>query len=845
MTVVTRREPELVLLRKQAEEWALNRRERVTSAHLLAAIADLPGVASDLLRERGLSAEALLKAARTSTDDDADPIRGAVQRAREVATSLRASEPGALHLLVALLGARRCAGYRVLDQFGVDVARLRVTATNAGLEGLGRRRVVARTEESNEREERGARGAQAPHAAMQQAPRTNRAVTVSLTPKPVPITRRPTSDPRAEELPEAPGLQPEVALAVAALEQKDTEQKDPGAFKNTRRKRSSKHARFVLDARNFKLLNSIGRNLTLAAANGELQPVVGRDAEVDQVLDVLAKREGHNPCLVGVSGVGKTSIVHGVAQRIARGAESSLDERVIVEVFTSELLAGTGVRGSLAQRVSDLKKEVQAAEGRVVLFFDEAHQLFSADAGEELAAELKRALGASELPCIGATTPADFQRCFEADPTLLRRFSRLDIEEPDRLRALEILESLAPGFERHHQVRFTAEALQHAVDWSARYITGRALPDKAIALIDLAGARARRRGASEVRSDEIAELVSETAQVPVERLLESDGERLLNLERTLATRVVGHSAHLQRMARIIRRNAAGLGANRPIGTFLLLGPTGVGKTESAKAIAAVLFGSEQAMTRLDLSEYSEAHAVARLIGAPPGYVGHEAGGQLTEAVRRRPYQVLLFDEIEKAHTDVLETFLPLFDEGRLTDGRGRTVDFTKTVIILTSNIGAREAIESGARRLGFGPREGVQVAQAGTSERVIAVAREQLSPEFFNRLDEVLVFGGLARAEVEEIARRLLQQLTDTVYAQRGVELRIEPCVVNLLLTEGGFDSALGARPMKRAIARHVEAPLAEALLSERVRSGDFVVLSASGAEVAIRVEAARTVAAE
>lgn len=826
MTVVTRREPELVLLRKRAEDWAQTRRERVTSAHLLAAIADLPGLASDLLGERGLSAEALLKAARTSTDEDADPIRGAVQRAREVATSMRAEEPGALHLLVALVGARRCAAYRVLDQFGVDVGRLRLSATNAGALGLGRRRVPLRADEPSQ-------------LLAQQGQRTTRAVTVSLTPKPVPITRKPTTESRMVE------VEAEVHAAPQALEPDVAEPNDSALSKPSRRKRAAKHTRFILDPRAFKLLNAIGRNLTLAAANGELHAVVGRESEVEQVLDVLAKREGHNPCLVGVAGVGKTSIVHAVAQRIVKGVESGLDDRVIIEISTAELLAGTGVRGALAQRVSDLKKEVQASEGRVVLFFDEAHQLFSADSGEELSSELKRALGASELPCIGATTPAEFQRCFEGDPTLLRRFSRLDVEEPDRYRARLILDSLAPRFERHHEVRFKPEALQNAVDWSARYVAGRALPDKAIALIDLAGARARRRGRVEVRSEEIAELIAEAAQVPVERLLESDGERLLNLEQALATRVVGHSAHLQRMARIIRRNAAGLGGKRPIGTFLLLGPTGVGKTESAKAIAAVLFGSEQAMTRLDLSEYSEAHAVARLIGAPPGYVGHESGGQLTEAVRRRPYQVLLLDEIEKAHAEVLETFLPLFDEGRLTDGRGRTVDFTNTVIILTSNLGAREAGKSGSGRLGFGQRETPSAKPLGSAERVVAVAREQLSPEFFNRLDEVLVYGALERSEVEEIARRLLQQLTDTVYAQRNVELRIEPCVVSLLLAQGGFDGTLGARPMKRAIARHVEAPLAEALLAETVRAGDYAVLSARGNELSIRVEQARTVAAE
>jgi ATP-dependent Clp protease ATP-binding subunit ClpC len=315
---------------------------------------------------------------------------------------------------------------------------------------------------------------------------------------------------------------------------------------------------------------------------------------------------------------------------------------------------------------------------------------------------------------------------------------------------------------------------------------------------------------------------------------------MLRLESTLAESVVGHTASLSRIASILRRNAAGLGGQRPIGTFLLLGPTGVGKTETAKAIASSLFGAATALTRLDLSEYSEAHAVARLIGAPPGYVGHEAGGQLTQAVRRRPYQVLLLDEVEKAHQDVLEAFLPLFDEGRLTDGRGRTVDFTNTVIVLTSNIGAREATK-GSARVGFGQRS---QQRTGNDDRVVSAAREQLSPEFFNRLDEVLVFGALSETEVEEIARRLLQRLADNVYQQRSIELDIDVDVVRLLLEQGGYDAALGARPMKRAIARLVEAPLAELLLAGS-SSGERIAVGVSSGQVRFTRQGGRWAAAE
>ena len=452
------------------------------------------------------------------------------------------------------------------------------------------------------------------------------------------------------------------------------------------------------------MLTALGKNLTLAAARGELDPVVGRDDVIEQTLDVLAKREGNNPCLVGVAGVGKTSVVRGIAQHIAEHATArSLDDRIIVQIPIGELVAGTGVRGALAARLGAIKREVALARGRVVLFFDEIHQLFMGDAAEEIASELKLALARGELPCIGATTLEEYQKAIGNDAALARRFTLVEVDEPSREDAYLVLEALRPKLEAHHVVGYETEALAHG----RRLV--RALPARVArcptrpsrSSISRARARAAARGAPS-SPDTVAEVVAELADMPVERLLESDGDRMLQLEEILAERVVGHGEPIRRIARILRRNAAGLGSRRPIGTFLLLGPTGVGKTETAKAIAEALFHCESAMTRLDLSEFSEAHAVARLIGAPPGYIGHEAGGQLTEAVRRRPYQVILLDEIEKAHPDVLTAFLGVFDEGRLTDGRGRTVDFTNTVILMTSNLGSEETGASPRRRVGFG-----------------------------------------------------------------------------------------------------------------------------------------------
>jgi ATP-dependent Clp protease ATP-binding subunit ClpC len=814
--IAGRFESELALVKRIADELAQKQKERASSAHLLAAIAARPSPASDLLRERKLGVEELLRAARGVDEELEEPLKACLQRAREIAGRMGDGDAAAVHLLVALVGEPRCSARRVLEGLNVDTSRLRTQAVQVGLGLVGRRRATPEP---------------AREAPLPPPRRASTAVKVPLYP------------------PARKAAQGEAASAQAA-----TETRSAGVIvpvmalpSNTQRERTSAlralhpvplldkplhkepepWERFELDPQRFPTLTSLGKNLTLAAARGELDPVVGRDAVIEQALDVLAKREGNNPCLVGIAGVGKTSVVRGLAQRIAAAEDVlSLDDRVIVQIPVSELLAGTGVRGALASRVGALRKEVLAAKGRVVLFFDEIHQLFSGDAAEEIASELKIAFSRGELPCIGASTPEEFQKAFAADAGLARRFSLLEVEQPTREQAYLIVDALKPGLEAHHQVRYQTEALALGVGWSVRYLPGRALPDKAVSILDLAGARTRRRGKPEVTAESVAEVVAELADMPVERLLEADGERMLRLEEILAERVVGHSPQIRRIARILRRNAAGLGSRRPIGTFLLLGPTGVGKTESAKAIAEVLFHCDSAMTRLDLSEFSEPHAVARLIGAPPGYVGHEAGGQLTEAVRRRPYQVILLDELEKAHPDVLTSFLAVFDEGRLTDGRGRTVDFTNTVILMTSNLGADQSGSTSRRRVGFGNDA---QDRADLEQSVIAAARGALAPELYNRIDEVLVFAPLARDEVREIARRLLEGVRRALSAQRGLRLDFGPEVVEFLLDHGGFDPTLGARPMKRTIARLVEAPLAEKILRGELVPKSTLLLSVEG----------------
>jgi ATP-dependent Clp protease ATP-binding subunit ClpC len=794
-------ESELVTLRRLADELADKKKERATTGHLLAAIASFPGPAADLLAERRLDPEVLIKAARIHTDDARDAVSRAMQRARELAARGAKREAGSLHLLFALCQERTTAAYRAVEQCGSDVAKLRAAALQIVM-GIAPPRRMARAE--------------------MPMPSQRIATTIPMRPRASPLMTSPPM-PRV-----APSTVPPAQRVVT----KPKKPHRPPIMTRESRKTSSHETtkkqadRFELDEKTFPVLTLLGRNLTLAASRGELDPVVGREDEIERILDALARRNANNACVVGPAGVGKTSVVRGVALRTAGlGGEPSRDDCIVIEIDVAALISGTAARGSLTEKIGQIKTE--AKDKRIVLFFDELPSLF-ADGGDEAISELKSALAKNEIRCIGTATREDFRRVIEADAALARRFTVVDVEEPSHEEAFLAIESVVPLYEKHHDATYPSSALAAAVNWSVRYVPGRALPDKALGILDLAGARARRRGAREVGREQVAEVVAELAGVPIERLLETDGDRMLRLEQLLGERIVGHEKQLSRVASVLRRNASGFRSQRPIGSFLLLGPTGVGKTETAKAIAECLFGSPDAMTRLDLSEYAEPHAIARLVGAPPGYVGHEAGGQLTEAVRRRPYQVVLLDEIEKAHRDVLEAFLQVFDEGRLTDGRGRTIDFTNCVLFMTSNIGAE--ITQGARsqrgRIGFGAKpEERKSSNDDYEEKICGAARAALPPELYNRLDEVLAFAPLTRIDVSEIARRMLASLAAELEATRGVTLDVNDAAVEALLDNGGFDAELGARPMRRAISRLIEAPIAEMILRGEIARGDVATV--------------------
>ncbi|HEY3497324.1 MAG TPA: Clp protease N-terminal domain-containing protein, partial [Polyangiaceae bacterium] len=552
-------EPELHALRQLAEDLAGRQKDRLTSAHLLAAIAARPSPAAQLLNERKLGLDEILRLGRNVPDDFSDAVRALLTKSHAVAARMGKTRASAEHLLVALLGEPRSAARRVVEQAGADVARLRTAALHIGQGLIAGRRLP---------DGMGTAPAAAALAAPVPPPRpasTRRPATpVSL------FKLQPKKSPPPEAV-ETDAPPPVAAPNTTAAPHAQAQAAAPARPSAPPPAASEPEDRFELDPQRFPVLTALGRNLTRAALRGELDPVVGRDGVIEQALDVLAKREGNNPCLVGVAGVGKTSVVRGLAQRIADARDAgTLDDRIVVQIPIGELVAGTGVRGALAARLGAIKKEVMAARGRVVIFFDEIHQLFLGDAAEEIASELKLALARGEIPCIGATTLEEYQKAIGNDAALARRFTLVEVDEPSREDAYLVLEALKPKLEAHHAVAYQSEALATAVAWSVRYLPGRALPDKAVSILDLAGARSRRRGRLAVGPETVAEVVAELADMPIERLLESDGDRMLKLEAILAERVVGHSEGIRRIARILRRNAAGLGSRRPIGTFLLL-----------------------------------------------------------------------------------------------------------------------------------------------------------------------------------------------------------------------------------------------------------------------------------
>ena len=580
-----------------------------------------------------------------------------------------------------------------------------------------------------------------------------------------------------------------------------------------------------------RILDQYSRDLTLLAASGSFDPVIGRDEEIRRSVQILSRRSKNNPVLIGEPGVGKTAVAEGIAAYIAGSdAPESMAGKRLVALDLPALLAGTKYRGDFEERVKAVLKDVKKA-GDVILFIDEMHTMIGAGSAEgaiDAANILKPALGRGEVQIIGATTPEEYRRHIEKDAALERRFQPVKIAEPSRSDSLKMLGAVRQSLEKHHGVKISDAALTAAVDLSARYINDRFLPDKAIDLADEAAAHIRVSGGGLVTAEDIAGIVSMWTGIPVANLSADETKRLCNMESILHRRVIGQNEAVTAVSRAIRRGRVGLSdPDRPIGSFLFLGPTGVGKTELCRALAEAVFGESDAMIRLDMSEYMEKHAVSKLIGSPPGYVGYEDGGQLTERVRRKPWSVVLFDEIEKAHEDVWGILLQIMDDGRLTDSAGRVVSFRNTIIVMTSNVGAK-SISEGRPRMGFTPDGGdeAQLMRARINEEL----RRTFKPEFLNRIDETIVFRRLSRAEIRSIAERMLLTVAERFKAL-GMTLSVPDQVVDFL-AERGYDEKYGARPLRRAIRSMIEDKAAELMLTDSLGRGDTVQARIDGNEL-------------
>jgi ATP-dependent Clp protease ATP-binding subunit ClpC len=574
------------------------------------------------------------------------------------------------------------------------------------------------------------------------------------------------------------------------------------------------------------MLNRYGRDLTLLAQEGQLNPVIGRENEIRTMAQILLRRTKNNPLLVGEAGVGKTCLVEGLAQRLVQEkVAEALKDRRIVELSLSSVVAGTRYRGDFEERLEKILAEARD-HPEVVLFLDEIHTLVGAGSASGMVMDaaniLKPALARGELTCIGATTMDEYRRYIERDAALERRFEVVQVREPSAEETHQILTGLRPSYEDHHNLKIADEALAAAVKLAERYIRTRHFPDKAIDLIDTACSQVKLQTVSgtqggQVRAKDVAQVVAQRTGIPVESLSREEAQVLLALEDALRKRVMGQEEAVAAVAETVRAYRSGLrNPRRPSGVFLFLGPTGVGKTELVRALAAELFGSEDKLLRFDMSEYMERHTVSRLIGSPPGYVRSDEEGQLTGAVRTNPYSIVLFDELEKAHPEVLDLFLQIFDAGRLTDSQGHVVDFSNTIIVMTSNVGS--AVSSAS--VGFRVHEISEPRDAYVA-RVQRAVRETFRPEFINRIDEMVIFNPLDRETLRQIAAKFLEEVRGYL-AERNLDLIVLDEVYDLLIVEG-YNEAYGAREMQRAVDRLITKPMARVLLEQHVQSGEAV----------------------
>ena len=871
---------EVKAIRAQAESVARGTQRQCNSVHLLIGALLVESPARELLLEAGIDEATALDVYERLEDpgdreDGAEVLKEINRLAEGLAENVGSREVTPTVLLASMLRVRHALASKVLEAGGVNVPGLRA-------------KLIGHVTLANDR---------AGITGQRQAPRqmeTGLSGTTSLTglsrtdlraPEPLPSRRlqlpmqapiehllrerdppRTQSQARPEQqrLPEMvrplePAVSPPTSLAPqnptprnlepvlppqsVKPETRGVEQAPRPAPPRKVEPSASTHRNvFVLEQAQYPTLLEIGRNLTQAALNGEIDPIFGRDAIIDAVIDVLLMKQVNNPCLIGEAGVGKTAVVEGLALRLAGNVEQygRLGSAVIIEIQTSALLAGTALRGAFSERMRKLRDEVAKAEGQVLVFMDEIHTIMGAGTGDgplDAANDLKSALSRGKFPLIGATTRTEYERHIEKDPAMERRFQTVDVPEPSATEAIAILSGVAPVYAKHHQVLYSHEAIQSAVHLSKRFITDRCLPDKAIAVLDRAGAQTRRAGRPQVLVDDVARAVHQLTAVPMDRLLADERGRIRDLAGDLQARIVGHDAAMQRVARRIQRNYAGFSGDRPLASLLFVGAPGVGKTETARALAQALFVVDDALVRFDMTEFSEAHSVAKLIGSPPGYVGHAQAGQLAHALQKRPYRVLLFDEIDRAAPEVLSLLLQLLDAGRIKDAHGQIVDVRNCIVVMTSNLGAELLVQGVRRKVGFGqfdaaPPEHLEQDPA-LENAVIERAKSALPPEFWSRIDEPIVFRPLGLAAARQIAIRHLELGAQRLYDARLIRYTATDAVVDLLL-DGGLDPAHGARSLRSRVESLVEAFVTDCILDGQLQTGMEVVLTVVNGRVAL-----------
>jgi ATP-dependent Clp protease ATP-binding subunit ClpC len=817
-----------------------------TSVHYLVATYLVECQARELLAETGVDDARVLDTYEKmqEREDSAEALKDIHRQAEQLAESTGSLEVTSTILLASMLRVRHALASRVLDRAGVNLPGLRarvigqVTLQNDRAT-TGSRPAVrmpddrgpSRTDLPSLREGRVStsrlEAVQAPRAEPHPDPGPTRRLPVPSIDQ-VQARAEPTPRPQAQQVP-----------VQTAQPQRETPQPRPPA----KPKKDDPGAVRELDPAKYPALNELGRNLTAAALRGEIDPIVGRDDIIDAVIDILLMKQVNNPCLIGEAGVGKTAIAEGLALKLVSHPElyGRLGTAVLVEIQVSSLLAGTALRGAFSERMRKLRDEVAKADGQVIVFMDEIHTIMGAGTGDgpmDAANDLKSALSRGKFPLIGATTRAEYERHILKDPAMERRFQVVPVPEPTVPEAVTILAGVAPIYARHHEIRYSHDAIQSAVHLSKRFITDQCLPHKAIAVLDRAGAQAKRAGRPMVMADDVARAVHVLTGVPMERLLADERGRIRDLAGDLQARIVGHDPAMQRVARRIQRNYAGFSGERPVASFLFVGAPGSGKTETARAVAETLFIHGDALVRFDMTEYAEPHTVSRLVGSPPGYVGHGQQGLLAQALQKRPYRVLLFDEVDRAAPEVLALLLQLLDAGHVTDHHGHLIDVRNCIVIMTSNLGA-ELLVAGVKRrpIGFGSVDApLPEGPVGDplEQLVLDRAKASLPAEFWSRIDDVIVFRPLTLPAARLVVERALQTSAQRLYEARLIRYTADASVIDLIL-QNGLDPSLGVRPLRSRIEALVEAFVTDCILDGRLQPGSDALLTVEAGSVVLR----------